>query len=195
MTAWWASAIAHCCCSDLSPAVVGGRRCQRRRSSGCSRVGYEYVYWMARTKTEQEGSDRPSPIAGLAAKAMEKWLLASGIHEGPLFRAVWDNGKVRREALNDQTVARIIKRRIALAGLDEEMFGGHSLRAGFLAEAGAMNISLSEAMSLSGHCDANTAAIYYRAGENVDNGEDEFARAASPNSRRAGGRGSGGGEP
>jgi integrase len=157
---------------------------------------------MARTKTEQEGSDRPLPIAGLAAKAMEKWLLASGIHEGPLFRAVWDNGKVRREALNDQTVARIIKRRIALAGLDEEMFGGHSLRAGFLAEAGAMNISLSEAMSLSGHCDANTAAIYYRAGEvllveaeNVDNGEDEFARAASPNSRRAGGRGSGGGEP
>lgn len=129
------------------------------------RVGEEYVYRMGRTKTEQEGSERPVPVVGRAAKAMTKWLAASGIQEGPLFRAVWDSGKVMEEPISVDTVARIIKRRATLAGLDPEIFGGHSLRAGFMTEAGFRGHSMMEAMNLSGHKDFSTAAIYYRAGE------------------------------
>lgn len=129
------------------------------------RVGEEYVYRLGRTKTEQEGSERPVPVVGRAAKAMTKWLAASGIQEGPLFRAVWDNGTVMDEPISVDTIARIIKRRATLARLDPEIFGGHSLRAGFMTQAGFLGHSMMEAMSLSGHKDFSTAAIYYRAGE------------------------------
>jgi integrase len=141
--------------SEISEATV--ERLQR--------VGEEFIYRMGRTKTEQDGGERPVPVAGKAAKAMNKWLTAAGIQEGPLFRAVWDNGTVMPEPISVDTVARIIKRRAVAAGLDPEMFGGHSLRAGFMTEAGVRRASLIEAMSLSGHKDVNTAVIYYRAGE------------------------------
>lgn len=129
------------------------------------RVGQQYVYRMGRTKSEQEGSERPVPLTGRTAKAMARWIAEAKIQDGALFRAVWDNGKVMSGPISPQTVARMIKRRAKLAGLDSEEFGGHSLRAGFMTEAGARSISMIEAMSLSGHKDVNTAAIYYRAGE------------------------------
>ncbi|MGY3581486.1 integrase [Bradyrhizobium sp. USDA 4341] len=171
--------------------ATGGRRrseISEATLERLQRVGEEYIYRMGRTKTEQEGSERPVPIAGRAAKAMDKWLTASGIQEGPLFRAVWDSGKVMEDAISVDTVARIIKRRAELAGLDPEMFGGHSLRAGFMTEAGYRRISMIEAMNLSGHKDVNTAAIYYRAGEvlrveagrMMDERNDELAPAPPP---------------
>jgi integrase len=129
------------------------------------RVGQQYVYRMGRSKSEQEGSERPVPLTGRTARAMARWLAESGIQDGALFRAVWDNGTVMPGAIDAKTVARMIKRRAEFAGLDAEEFGGHSLRAGFMTEAGARRISMIEAMSLSGHKDVNTAAIYYRAGE------------------------------
>lgn len=129
------------------------------------RVGQQYVYRMGRTKSEQEGSERPVPLTGRTAKAMMIWIAKAKIQDGPLFRAVWDNGRVMPGPIGSQTVARMIKRRAKLAGLDSDEFGGHSLRAGFMTEAGARSISMVEAMSLSGHKDVNTAAIYYRAGE------------------------------
>ena len=148
---------------------TGGRRrseISQATFERLQRVGQNYIYRMGRTKTTQEGGDTPVPLTGRAAKAMARWLALSGVQEGPLFRAVWDETEfVAPEAVSDRTIARMIKRRAELAGLDPEVFGGHSLRAGFLTEAGIRRISLPEAMSLSGHRDVNTAAIYYRAGE------------------------------
>jgi integrase len=169
--------------------ATGGRRrseISEATLERLQRVGGEFVYRMGRTKTEQEGSERPVPIAGKAAKALDKWLTASGIQAGPLFRAVWDSGTLMEEAISVDTVARIVKRRAELAGLDPEMFGGHSLRAGFMTEAGYRRISMIEAMNLSGHKDVATAAIYYRAGEvlrveagrMMDDGDDELAPAS-----------------
>jgi integrase len=129
------------------------------------RVGQQYVYRMGRTKSEQQGSERPVPLTGRTAKAMARWIAESRIQDGALFRAVWDNGTVMPGPIDSRTVARMIKRRADLAGLDADEFGGHSLRAGFMTEAGARGISMVEAMSLSGAKDVNTAAIYYRAGE------------------------------
>lgn len=148
--------------------ATGGRRrseISEATVERLQRVGEEFIYRMGRTKTEQDGSERPVPVAGKAAKALNRWLAASSVQEGPLFRAVWDSGTIMPEPISVDTVARIIKRRALEAGFDPEMYGGHSLRAGFMTQAGITRASMMEAMSLSGHKDFSTAAIYYRAGE------------------------------
>jgi len=51
--------------------------------------------------------------------------------------------------MTPQAVNWILKRRIALAGLDPKEFSAHGLRAGYLTEAARCGVSLPEAMSLS----------------------------------------------
>jgi hypothetical protein len=45
---------------------------------------------------------------------------ASGITAGPLFRCVNRHGKLQAERLGDRTVALVVKRHAASAGLDAE---------------------------------------------------------------------------
>lgn len=59
----------------------------------------------------------------------------------------------------------VVKRRCALAGLQIEDFSAHSLRSGFLTEAGRRGVPLKTAMDMSGHASAATAMGYMRAGE------------------------------
>ncbi len=60
------------------------------------------------------------------------------------------------------TVARVVKRAATMAGEDPARFGGHSLRAGCVSEAGAAGISLAIIMSQTGHKSTDTAASYTR---------------------------------
>jgi integrase len=60
------------------------------------------------------------------------------------------------------TVARVVKRAAALAGEDPARFGGHSLRAGCVSEAGAAGISLAVVMAQTGHKSTDIAASYTR---------------------------------
>ncbi|MFL0413638.1 integrase [Sphingomonas sp. 179-A 2A2 NHS] len=82
-----------------------------------------------------------------------EWLHVSGIASGPIFRrlaparmkawnaetgrASWRHvgDRVRPTAMCDRSVARIVKARAEAAGLDPALFGGHSLRSGFLTES------------------------------------------------------------
>lgn len=59
----------------------------------------------------------------------------------------------------------IVKRRCALAGLQMEDLSAHSLRSGFITEAGRRGVPLKTAMDMSGHASASTAMRYMRAGE------------------------------
>lgn len=79
-------------------------------------------------------SDATCPVV-----ALQTWLKFSRIGHGPLFRRVAGQGKqVGAERLNDQEVARLVKRTALAAGVrgdlsegEREMkFSGHSLRAG-----------------------------------------------------------------
>lgn len=63
-----------------------------------------------------------------------------------------------------EAVRQIDKRRCALAGLDTSEFSAHSLRAGFLTEAGRHGVPLKAAMDRSGHASVATAMGYMRAG-------------------------------
>jgi integrase len=67
------------------------------------------------------------------------------------------------EALEPQAVRAIVKRRAALAGLKGD-YSAHSLRSGFMTEAGRQNVPLGEAMALTGHRSVQTAVRYFQAG-------------------------------
>lgn len=124
----------------------------------------EYVYNLAHSKTNQAGLERPEnhkPVVGRAAQALEDWLQASGITTGPLFRRIRKGGHLG-EALSPAAVRDIVQKRCALAGIEGE-FSAHSLRSGFVTEAGRQNVPLGETMALTGHHSVATVMGYFRA--------------------------------
>ncbi len=56
----------------------------------------------------------------------------------------------------------IVKAKRALAGVEGD-FSAHSLRAGFVMEAGRQNMSLPETMAMTGHQSVTVAMGYFRA--------------------------------
>ena len=56
-----------------------------------------------------------------------------------------------------------MKRRAQLAGLEGD-FGAHSLRSGFVTEAGRQNVPLREATALTGHRSVQTVMRYFQTG-------------------------------
>lgn len=150
----------------------GGRRRSEvveARIENLEEIDGEYVYRLGITKTEQEGSDRAVPVAGRAAVALRSWLALVGEAEGPIFRAVDRHGNIGRTALNGRALARIVQRRAAAAGLDARIYGGHSLRSGFITESGRQGKSIFDAMQLSGHKSMQTVAGYHQAGTALAN--------------------------
>ncbi len=84
-------------------------------------------------------SDATCPVA-----ALETWLNFARIAHGPLFRRVTGQGrKVGAHRLNDQEVARLVKKTALAAGVRGDLpegeraqkFAGHSLRAGLASSA------------------------------------------------------------
>jgi integrase len=84
-------------------------------------------------------SDTTCPVV-----ALQTWLKLGRIAHGPLFRRVTGQGKtVGAERLNDQEVARLVKRAALAAGVRGDLpegergklFAGHSLRAGLASSA------------------------------------------------------------
>ena len=128
-----------------------------------------YLYRLARTKTDQAGTESnphaDKPIVGPAAEALDAWLKVSGIKSGALFRRV--RGTRVAEPISAQAVWLIVKRRAALADLKGN-YGAHSLRSGFVTEAGRQNVPLGETMALSGHRSVQTAMRYFHTGRVQD---------------------------
>ncbi|MCC3265890.1 site-specific integrase [Arthrobacter gengyunqii] len=56
-------------------------------------------------------------------------------NESPLFRSLAGGGVIKPGRMNGHAVNEVIKRRAAAAGLDPDLYGGHSLRAGFITQA------------------------------------------------------------
>lgn len=124
-----------------------------------------YIYRLTHSKTDQAGTehnaDADKPIVGVAAEALTAWLNASGVTSGAIFRRIRKTKAV--EPLSGQAVWLIVKRRAQLAGLSGD-FGAHSLRSGFVTEAGRQNVPLGEAMGLTGHRSMQTFLRYFRSG-------------------------------
>lgn len=119
-----------------------------------------------RSKTDQEGRGVTVPVPNgkkfKPIEALDRWLAAAGITQGALFREIDRHGRVGHEALSDRSVARIVKRAARAAGLDDRLFSGHSLRAGFVTSALADGVDPFKVMKITGHADPKTLATYDR---------------------------------
>ncbi len=120
---------------------------------------------LGRTKTTDADDAAVSWLIGKPVQALDAWLARAKIVKGPVFRAVdqWDN--VREQALTPQAVNLILKKRVALAGLDPALYSAHGLRSGFLTEAARQGVPLPEAMAQSQHRSVQQAARYYNDAE------------------------------
>lgn len=125
-----------------------------------------YLYKMGQSKTNQTGKANPKlhpdkPILGEAADALGKWLKVSGLKRGPIFRRLW--GDTVGPALSGAAIGEIIKRRALAAGLVGD-WAGHSIRSGFVTEAGKQRIPLGDVMAMTDHTNVGSVAGYYQAG-------------------------------
>jgi integrase len=129
-----------------------------------------YIYRLEFSKTQQAGvtvdSTPDKPILGRSAEALATWLQAAQINEGAIFRRIW-KGRVG-PALLPGSVATIVKRRARLAGLDGN-FGAHSLRSGFVTEAGKQGVPLPAVMAMTEHRSVASVIGYFQAGAAEDN--------------------------
>lgn len=118
---------------------------------------------LRRSKTDQAGAGTVKAVPHghklKAVAALDAWLAAARLGEGPLFRGV--RGKsVLPSRLCDRQVARIVKKRAAQIGLDPAAFAGHSLRSGFLTSAGDANANVDRMRRHAGHSKIDTTLGY-----------------------------------
>jgi integrase len=106
------------------------------------------------------------PIIGRSARALSAWLSAASVNEGALFRRVRKNRL--GPALSPASVGKIVQRRAKLAGL-EGNFGGHSLRLGFVTEAGKQGVPLPAVMAMTEHRSVASVVGYFQSGAAEDN--------------------------
>jgi len=108
-------------------------------------------------------SDTTCPVV-----ALETWIRFARLAKGPLFRRVTGKGKnVGPERLNDQEIARLVKKTALAAGVRgdlseterEQKFAGHSLRAGLASSA---EVDERHVQKQLGHASAEMTRRYQR---------------------------------
>jgi integrase len=118
------------------------------------------------SKTDQEGQGQliaiPRGASIRPVEAVQAWLEAAGIASGPVFRSVGKGGAVSTAPLSAGSVADIVKAYAALVGLDPAIFGGHSLRSGFLTSSAEAGASVFKMMEVSRHKSVDTLRSYVR---------------------------------
>jgi integrase len=93
-----------------------------------------------RSKTDQNGQGHKIAVPygrtrNRPVLALDAWLAASGIAEGPIFRPVDRHSHVHNVRLSGEAVSLVVRERASAAGLDARGYSGHSLRAGFATSA------------------------------------------------------------
>lgn len=126
-----------------------------------------WLYALGTTKTNTAGIRREKPLRGPAARALSTWLEAAPADSGPLFRRMHKGGKVASGGLSPDQIARIVQRRAKLAGLDGD-WAAHSLRSGFVTEAGRQGVPLGDVMAMTEHRSVGTVMGYFQAGALLD---------------------------
>jgi integrase len=150
----------------------GGRRRSEITAASFENVrrdGAGFVYELGWSKTNQSARRDPKnlkPIQGRAAAALRAWLevlMRFRITKGKLFRAVRHDRVF--EPLSDWSIREIVRRRAKLANQPLGRLSAHSLRSGFVTEAGKRGVSLGQTMAMTGHRSIQTVMIYYQSGE------------------------------
>lgn len=82
--------------------------------------------------------------------------------EVPLFRSLAGGGVIKPARLSGHAINEVVKRRAAAAGLDPELYGGHSLRAGFVTQAFKSGADSRSIRRQTGHKGDAILAVYDR---------------------------------
>ena len=157
---------------DLAILVLGFASALRR--SNIVTIGLEDVEFTARglivtihrEKQDQEGEGRIIALPkGTDPRTdpvlcVRSWLMRRGPAPGRLFTRL-DRGDVGGP-MDAEAVAKIVKRSVALIGLDPRLYGAHSLRAGFVTEAAEQGVSDTLIASHTGHRSVQSLRFYYR---------------------------------
>ena len=125
------------------------------------------IVTIRRSKTDQEGAGAeiaiPRGTELQPIEALEAWLAVyQPTGDEPLFCSIGKGRRIKRLALSDRTIAEIVKRYAALAGLDPKSFSGHSLRAGFVTSALEHGADLFKVMDVTRHRRLDTLKGYDR---------------------------------
>jgi len=118
------------------------------------------------SKTDQEGQGHTVAIPDgrrlEPVRHYRAWLEKAGIESGPVFRKLTPQGRLTDKAMSAQGVALVVKAAAVAAGYPPELFSGHSLRAGFLTEAGRQNANLFKMKEHSRHASIEMVSEYVR---------------------------------
>jgi integrase len=128
------------------------------------------IITLSRSKTDQEGIGRRIGIPyarGIVCpvRALQAWLGASKIDQGPIFRSVTRHGALSDTALSSEAISSVVKARAKAAGLDATVYSGHSLRAGLATSAAQAGIPTWQIRKQTGHASDEMLARYIRDGE------------------------------
>ena len=119
-----------------------------------------------RSKTDQDGNGQVVAVAyGKRAatdpvSALETWRHTRGEEPGPLFTRVWPR-HISLEPLAPNLVARMLRARAVVAGLDDTRVTAHSLRAGHATTAAAAGVPLSRIAAQTRHKDLSVVVNHY----------------------------------
>lgn len=148
-----------------------------RRRSEISNAIYEnlislnegtYQYNIERSKTDQIGTGMLVPLKGQAAFYLTSWIKESKITSGYIFRSISKGGHIG-SSISEEGINNIVKKRIKQAGYDPKEFSAHSLRRGFVTEAGKQGCPLGDVMRMTGHKSVAIAMGYYESGSIMNN--------------------------
>ena len=126
------------------------------------------VIRVRRSKTDPEGKGATvalpygSAAATCPVRSYRAWMRAAAITTGPVFRAVDRHGRVGPGRLDPGSIARVVKRAAAAAGLDPAVYAGHSLRAGFATQAFLNGVAEVSIMRQTRHKSLTTVRKYIR---------------------------------
>lgn len=129
-----------------------------------------YLVVLGRTGPDHHGEGRVvglpaftgSPLCPVAA--LDGWLEAAAITEGPLFRKVTRYQTISTAAISPASVALIVKRCALAAGIPPQRLAGHSLRAGHATTAAANGAPDRVIMAQTGHRSVDALDGYTRPG-------------------------------
>jgi len=109
--------------------------------------------------------------------ALETWLAAAEISEGPLFRRLWhlppprihkgarrklvaERYRIGPNPIDTDSIALVVKKWTGRAGLDGAAFAGHSLRRGAISSGVAQGVHIARLKQFSGHASLKSLEEY-----------------------------------
>jgi integrase len=134
------------------------------------RVQHGVILAIRRSKTDQEGMGRKIGIPfgrtiHCPVRALDHWLSAAPIEDGPVFPPVDRHGRLSTDRLSGEAVCLVVRDRMAAAGFDPTGYSGHSLRAGFATSATRAGVSTFKIRQQTGHASDTMLSRYVRDGE------------------------------